>query len=93
MGFDGTDVVNSYAIGFIDGLRQKLEQQSTALMVVVPQDVQDKYAELSRNFRTVKSTVTVSRLDRNAYEQGQSDGRTALNGRRLGAASGAKEAS
>ena len=94
MGHDGTDVVNSYAIGFIGGLREKLEQQSTALMVVVPQDVQDRYAELSKNFKKANSTVKVSRLDRKAYEQGQTDGRTALNGRRLEAAgSGAKEAS
>lgn len=94
MGYDGTDVVNSYAIGFIEGLRQKLDQQSTALMVVVPQDVQDKYAEFSKDFKKVTTVVKVSYLDREAYEQGCTDGRTALNGRRLGAAtSGAEKAS
>lgn len=36
-------VFNSYAVGFLKGLREVLEAQSTALMIVVPQDVVDEF--------------------------------------------------
>lgn len=82
-GFSGSGIVNSYALGFLQGLREKLDQQSTALMVVVPRDVQERYAELSKKFTTKKTRIRVSKVDYDAYEQGQADGRTALGKRQL----------
>lgn len=82
-GFSGSGVVNSYALGFLQGLKEKLDQQSTALMVVVPKDVQEQYADISKDFTTRKTKIRVSRVDRGAYAQGQTDGRTALGKRQL----------
>lgn len=82
-GYSGSGVVNSYALGFLQGLHEKLSQQSTALMVVVPKDVQEQYAEISKNFKVTKTRIHVKNLDHEAFEQGQVDGRTALGGRQL----------
>lgn len=82
-GLSGSGVVNSYALGFLNGLKEKLDQQSTALMVVVPGDVQERYAELSKKFVRKRSKLSASKVDRGAYEQGQADGRTALGKRQL----------
>lgn len=76
-------VTNSYAIGFIRGLKEKLDSQSVALMVIVPPDVVDEYTELSKGFRTVKHTLSTTGYMGSVYKRGLEDGRTVLNGRRL----------
>lgn len=75
-------VVNSYAIGFCHGLKEKLDSQSVALMVVTPPDVNEKYEEFSKNFRRTKSTLSTTGLSRSIYERGKKDGREVLDRRR-----------
>jgi hypothetical protein len=85
--FDTTGITNSYALGFLRGLKEKLGEQSTALMVIVPPDVKDKFDAIGkeRNFRTSHTKLAVHRggYAGSVYNQGLSDGRTVLNGRRL----------
>lgn len=83
MGRNTQGVFNSYVRGFIKGLEQKLGEQSTALMVVTPQDVKDKYEEMSKDFTRGSGGIRDTGFDRDAFQQGVSDGRTVLNGRRL----------
>lgn len=45
-GYSGRGVVNSYAYGFIQGLKEVLDAQSRALMIVVPTVVEDKFNEI-----------------------------------------------
>ena len=83
-GGSGKGVINSYAIGFIKGLSEKLGEQSTALMVIIPPDVKDQFAELNKGWRKSTSKLTVTNGgNRRAYNSGLSDGRTVMNGRRL----------
>lgn len=46
-GLNAYGIVNSYAIGFIHGLKEKLDAQSTALMVITPPDVHGEYDAVS----------------------------------------------
>ena len=84
-GYASNGVVNSYALGFVRGLKEKLDAQSVALMVITPPDVQTEYDALCEQEGMRKShfKVTVSRTDATAYNQGLADGRTVMNGRRL----------
>ena len=88
-GLNTHGIVNSYAIGFVRGLKEKLDAQSTALMVITPPDVHSEYDAISKNLglRTSRSTLSTSRANRAVYDRGLADGRTVMNGRRLESAS------
>ncbi len=87
-GLNTKGVVNSYAIGFLRGLKEKLDAQSTALMIVTPPDVHDEYAVISEKLglRTKNFRLKASRTDMVALNRGITDGRTVMNGRKLKAA-------
>lgn len=77
-------VHSSYTAGFIAGLKQALEAQCTALMIVTPQDVKDEFADMSKNWGTARGGFRLNNgLDRNAYNRGVQDGKTVMNGRRI----------
>lgn len=46
-GYSAKGVFNSYAWGFIQGLKEVLEAQSRALMIVVPENVKNAFNEMS----------------------------------------------
>ena len=75
-------VMNTYLMGFMRGLEDVLAKQCTALMIVVPQKVQDSYKEYSKNFKTFNAGITYSG-DIDAYNQGREDGRNAANSRSI----------
>ena len=83
MGRPTQGVFNSYVRGFLKGLKDKLGEQSTALMIVTPPDVKEQYEELSKNFGKGGGGIRDTGFDSEAYKQGISDGRTVMNGRRL----------
>lgn len=83
MGRETKGVFNSYVTGFITGLKQKLEEQSRALMIVTPPDVKDKFEDMSKSFKHGSGGIRNNGFDREAYSQGVTDGRTVMNGRRL----------
>jgi hypothetical protein len=86
-GRSGDGVINSYAAGFILGLKEKLGEQSTALMIITPPDVTEKYTEMSKDWKKDKSRFTLTRgSNYSAFNRGLNDGRTVMNGRRLDAA-------
>lgn len=77
-------VANTYWKGFIAGLKESLDKQCKALMIVTPQDVKDKFQE--RFSHAKKSNRFGSRdtgFDRTAYEAGYSDGKSAMDKRSL----------
>ena len=83
-GYSGDGVINSYASGFILGLKEKLGEQSVALMIITPPDVTDKYAEMSKDWKKDKSKFTLSSGGNlSAFNRGLNDGRTVMNGRKL----------
>lgn len=75
---------SSYTAGFIAGLKEALEAQCTALMVVTPQDVKDEFAAMTANWGKARGGFKVgSNFDASAYRQGHHDGKTVMNGRRI----------
>lgn len=83
MGRPTQGVFNSYVRGFLAGLKTKLDEQSTALMVVTPPDVKSTFEDMSKGFKSRSGGMRQGDFDRSAYEQGIQDGRTVMNGRRL----------
>lgn len=84
-GLNAHGIVNSYAIGFVCGLKEKLDAQSTALMVITPPDVHSEYDKLGQTLGLRKSKIrlSTSRANRAVYDQGLADGRSVMNGRKL----------
>ena len=81
-----TGVYNSFVAGFCRGIQEALGSQCVALALVVPQDVKDSYKELTKNFNkmSISGLRTCSNDScSNAYSQGKSEGKSAINRRSL----------
>lgn len=79
-------VMNTYLMGFCEGIREVLAKQCTALMVVTPKEVIDSYNEMSQGFKTQRSRVTIG-SDSGVYERGIRDGKDVANARSIEQAS------
>lgn len=71
---------NDYVQGFTDGIDAELGRQCVALALIVPSKVEDSYKVLSKNFGEMNTDIKGGSLrNENAYQQGKTDGRLALN--------------
>lgn len=75
-------VMNTYLVGFRDGVAEVLEKQCTALMIVTPKEVTESYEKMSRGFRSMRTSLSMSG-DHNAYSNGKSDGRDMASSRSI----------
>lgn len=75
-------VMNTYLVGFKDGVAEVLEKQCTALMIVTPKEVTESFEEMTSGWKTVKSTLRLSG-DTSAYSNGKSDGRDMATARNI----------
>ena len=75
-------VMNTYLMGFCEGIREVLAKQCTALMVVTPQEVIDSYEDMSKGFTKRKTSIT-TRSDSGIYERGVRDGKDTINSRSI----------
>lgn len=74
-------VYQSYVQGFVQGLKEKLDEQCRALMLVIPDDVKLAYEEKRKGFAKNKRSVFTryaETLIHEAYIKGQYDGKYAL---------------
>lgn len=81
-GHETKDVLNTYLMGFCDGIRDVLDKQCTALMIVTPKEVEEAYTVLSKNFGTLNGSLKISG-DGEAYKTGQRDGKDTASARAL----------
>lgn len=81
-------VMNTYLIGFRDGIKSRLEKQCTALMIVTPEEIKEKFCEKinTENFKTINSNVKYNGKD-DVYKEGFTDGKSVADARTLEAAS------
>lgn len=79
MGHVTKGVFNSYALGFIRGLKEALEVQSKALIIVTPPDVECEFIEFTKGCKESKSRTNTTRLDFATYNEGVRDGRQFAN--------------
>ena len=75
-------VKNTYLAGFSQGISEVLGRQCTALMLVIPKEVNESYMEMSKNFGHMKTNFHMN-YDVKAYEQGRTDGRSTANARSI----------
>lgn len=72
----GAGIVNSYAFGFLKGLKEVLEAQSMALMVVIPKDVTESFNDFTSGYHHVKTRKVNPHVNGRIYNEGYHDGRT-----------------
>lgn len=70
-------VMNTYLTGFKAGIKQVLEKQCTALMIVTPQKVIDAYDEKMQGAK-VHTIKIKSAKDTDAYNEGKFDGKSMI---------------
>ena len=84
---EAAGIRNSYRMGFMKGVREALDKQCTALMIVVPKEVNEGFEEKTANFKHKTTTLTSSNFNPGVYSQGYEEGRRAMASRSLEVAS------
>lgn len=74
-----TGVRNTFCLGFVRGIQSELEKQCTALMIVVPKEVNDGFDEMvnNGNWKTKNSGLRIS-SDSRIYNEGFMSGKEAM---------------
>lgn len=75
-------VMNAYLNGFADGIREDLEKQCTALMIVTPKEVTDKFNDMTKTWKSKSSRISYKN-DSDAYNTGKKDGKGVSAGRHI----------
>ncbi|HCB96514.1 MAG TPA: hypothetical protein DEP65_13660 [Ruminococcus sp.] len=68
----------SFCVGFCDGVGKRLGENCKALALKIPQLVEDDWQTYSKDFKTSDIKSVVKNMD--AYEQGEIEGKRAVNG-------------
>lgn len=74
MGLPTKGAFNSYASGFIQGLKEAFDVQCTALAIITPQDVIDEFTEMSKNWKA-GNVRRVKATERDAWYEGKEAGK------------------
>lgn len=84
-GYAVTGIKNQFYLGFLQGVKSALDEQSRTLVVVTPTEVETSYAELCENKGLVRKKVAISyRKNTEAYDSGYSSGRQATARKQIG---------
>ena len=75
---------NTFCMGFVAGIKSELEKQCTALMIVVPKEVNEEYDRFATkmNFKNKSTSVTMSN-NRDVYNKGFQSGKDAMRQRAI----------
>jgi hypothetical protein len=77
-------VYNSYVLGFMTGIKSKLEEQCKALMIITPKEVEEEYSDFIKGAKSRNvSRLIKDSFDHNAYESGFTEGKHAMGRREL----------
>lgn len=75
-------VFPSYTQGFVAGIKRHLDEGCKALMIIVPEDVNDYYKSIINPNKAYRSHSN-SKIDRRIYENGKRDGYDAMRSRAI----------
>ena len=75
-------LANSYWNGFVAGISKELSEQCKALMVVVPQDVNEEFAHRYQGCKRYKGGMRNTGYQHSAYQQGVQDGQHSMKNRK-----------
>lgn len=76
-------VAVAYGLGFVDGIREVLDKQCTALMLITPSDVEEKFEDITSGFTITHHTFKYKESQTNIYQDGVLAGRSAIGGRQI----------
>lgn len=77
MGYKTKGVFNSYAHGFLVGLKEAFEVQCTALAIVTPPDVVKEFENISKDWATKKrKNIGDDVTDMSTWREGRKDGKS-----------------
>ena len=57
--FDGRGIKNAFLNGYLFGIREELESQCTALMIVIPKEIEEKYKDRTSKCHRFSSSFKV----------------------------------
>lgn len=82
--FDGTGIKNCFLVGFLEGISEVLDKQCTALMIVVPQEVNEGYVERTKDAKKINNRIKArSYYAEESRAKGNRIGRNAISSRQL----------
>ena len=83
--FNGMGIKNCFLVGYLEGIKEELEKQCTALMIVIPKEVEDEYTEKSKDFRKMQNRGlnTTSYYGHQSREEGRRTGKDTMSGRKI----------
>ena len=81
-GLSTKGVANSYWRGFMDGIKEVLDEQCRALMIIVPDEVNKHADEMSGG--RYKGGMRQTGFNSSSYNEGKSDGRAHMRSREIG---------
>lgn len=78
-------VRNTFCIGFVDGIKSELEKQCTALMIVTPKEVNDKFNMYVNSGQTKTTAFKMGSMTNNEkiYREGYRSGKDAIRSRQI----------
>ena len=82
-GLSTKGVINEWLVGFCQGLKDELEKQCVALALVIAPDVEQGYAEMSKDWKTATRSIGSRCGNRAAFDAGRTEGRYAVKARQL----------
>lgn len=85
----GKGAYNSFVMGFLKGVEESFGEQSTALMVIVPQEVEEEFEEFSKDFVT-RTTHVKGVASARLFEEGRQEGKSAVKARSIETKKGEK---
>ncbi len=83
--FDGSGIKNYFLAGYLQGISDVLDKQCTALMIVVPKEVDDGYKKKTQGYHKIDTTLRAKRnkYKNEAVDEGKRMGRNAVNNKRI----------
>lgn len=75
-------IMNTYLSGFVAGIKDVLDKQCKALMIVVPKEVEESYTEMTKDFGKSHTTIKAAH-DHRAWSDGHSDGKAAMSAKAI----------
>lgn len=72
-------IYNSFAKGFVAGVASELKKSCTALALIVPEKVEESFAELQKTFGKKPVNSHIDAYNKDSYLSGVREGKAALN--------------
>lgn len=76
-----TGVRNTFCLGFVHGIKNELEKQCTALMIVVPKEVNESFDNLKNEKNMKQKNASIKATNRAIYDKGFQSGKDAIRSR------------